>query len=426
MPRVSGSDPVSLPDFATIMARLGPWPGAGLPVAIAVSGGADSMALACLARQWRQDVVALVVDHGLRAESRREAEETLTRLAALGIPGRLLTLEGLERGPRMAERARRMRYQALFAACRDIGALDLLVAHHAGDQAETVMMRSRAASGDDGLAAMALVTPVADVRIVRPLLAFSKASLYATVRAAGIAWVEDPSNADLRTERARARQALACDGELDARLRAGATQAGAARMAQDHDDARWLAAHARYHAGGWVVLPAGPVPPRVLAALIRVIGGRDYPPRRDSVAALAHGPKAATLAGARIMPWRDGQWLVAREEAAVAPPMAARSGAVWDRRFVLHARGLPPQWRIGAAGPVAAWWPGGRGRSVWPACVLRTLPALWSGNEIMAVPHMGLYRHDAAGDAVFMNQPPHPVLSGALFGGDGGQQQVRL
>ncbi|MCE2575404.1 tRNA lysidine(34) synthetase TilS [Komagataeibacter sp. FNDCR2] len=412
-------EPVSMHDFATVMARLGPWPGRGMPVAIAVSGGADSMALACLARRWRDNVVGLVVDHGLRAESRHEAEETITRLSALGIPGRLLVLDGLERGPRMAERARRMRYQALFAACREIGALDLLVAHHAGDQAETVMMRRRAASGEDGLAAMALVTPVADVRVIRPLLAFDKASLYATVRAAGVTWVEDPSNADLRTERARARQALARDTGLDARLRAGAMQAGATRMAQDRDDARWLAAHARYHAGGWVVLPAALAPVRVLAALIRVIGGRDYSPRREGVAALARHPRAATLAGVRIMPWRDGQWLLAREETAIAPPMPARAGAEWDRRFVLHARRLRPQWRIGAAGPVAAWWPAGRGRSPWPACVLRTLPALWYGNDVMAVPHTGLYRDCAAADVAFMNRPPHPVLPGALFGGGG-------
>ncbi|GAB6967026.1 tRNA lysidine(34) synthetase TilS [Komagataeibacter kakiaceti JCM 25156] len=414
---MSRAEPVGGHDFAAIMARLGPWPGRGLPVAIAVSGGADSMALACLARQWRDDVVGLVVDHGLRAESRREAEETVSRLAALDIPTRLLVLDGLERGPRMAERARRMRYQALFAACREIGALDLLVAHHAGDQAETVMMRQRAASGADGLAAMALVTPMADVRVVRPLLAFDKASLYATVRAAGVAWVEDPSNADLRTERARARQALARDAALDASLRGAAMQAGATRMAQDREDTRWLAAHVRYHAGGWVVLPAALAPVRVLAALIRVIGGHDYPPRRDGVAALARNPQAATLAGVRILPWRDGQWLLAREEAAIAPPVPARTGAMWDRRFVLHARRSPPQWRIGAAGPVAAWWPAGRGRSVWPASVLRTLPALWYGNDVMAVPHMGLYRDCGVADAVFMNQPPHPVLPGGLFGG---------
>ncbi|QBL93840.1 tRNA(Ile)-lysidine synthase [Komagataeibacter saccharivorans] len=413
---MEAAEPVGQQGFDAIMTELGPWPGQGIPVAVAVSGGADSMALAILARRWRTDVIALVVDHGLRAESRTEAEQTVARLSMLGIQARLLTLEGLERGSRMAERARRMRYQALFAACRDLGALDLLVAHHAGDQAETVMMRGRAASGQDGLAGMALALPVTDVRLVRPLLAFTKSALYATVRAAGVTWVEDPSNADLRTERARARQALRQDAVLGGSLFAQARQAGQARMAQDRDDALWLAQHARFHPGGWVVLPAGLAPPRILSALIGVVGGRDYPPRRDAVAGLVHAPRAATLAGVVIVPWRDGQWLLAREEAAMAPCVSAGAGAVWDRRFVLRARHVPKDMYIGAAGPVARWWPAGQGRSGWPACVLRTLPALWHDGRVMAVPHMGLCMHDGIADAFFVNQPPHPAFSGALFG----------
>ncbi|WP_141261089.1 tRNA lysidine(34) synthetase TilS [Komagataeibacter diospyri] len=401
--------------FSAMMVALGPWPGQGVPVAVAVSGGADSMALAILARQWRRDVVALVVDHGLRAESRSEAVQTLARLSTLGIPGLLLSLTGLVRGPRMAERARRMRYQALFAACREIGALDLLVAHHAGDQAETVMMRRRAASGNDGLAAMAAEIPVTDVRLVRPLLGIPKSALYATVRAAGVAWVEDPSNHDLRTERARARQALAHDGVHAAQLLAGARHAGAGRMARDAADARWLAAHARFHCGGWVVLPAGLASARLLSALIGVIGGRDYPPGREAVERLAHTPRPATLAGAAIIPWRDGQWIIAREESALAPPIPARAGIIWDRRFVLRTHAVMPGWTMGAAGAVASWWPAGRSRSIWPARVLRTLPALWHDGRVMAVPHMGLCTQDCVADAVFVNQPPHPVLPGAMF-----------
>ncbi|MCE2564934.1 tRNA lysidine(34) synthetase TilS [Komagataeibacter sp. FNDCF1] len=411
------AEPLDLRHFAPIMAALGPWPGHGVPVAIAVSGGADSMALAVLARQWRRDVVGLVVDHGLRAESRREAEETVRRLSAFGMPARLLVLEGLERGPRMAERARRMRYEALFAACRDMGALDLLVAHHAGDQAETVLMRGRAASGADGLAAMAVTTPVHDVRIVRPLLSFGKPALYATVSAAGIAWVEDPSNTDLRTERARARRVLAADASLGTALQMHARHAGQGRMARDREDARWLAAHAGFHPGGWVVLPAGLAPPRVLSGLVRVVGGHDYPPARARINLLARSPEPATLAGVAIMPWRDGQWIVMREEAAMAPSITACAGAVWDRRFALRAPALPPGCEMGAAGPVASWWPTGRGRPAWPARALRTLPALWQGGRVAAVPHMGVYAQDWATDVVFMNHPPQPVLPDALFGG---------
>ncbi|NPC67679.1 tRNA lysidine(34) synthetase TilS, partial [Komagataeibacter sp. AV436] len=69
----------------------------------------------------------------------------------------------------------------------------------------------------------------------------------------------------------------------------------------------------------------------------------------------------------------------------------------------------------------------GRGRSCWPARLLRTLPALWHDGQVKAVPHMGLHaREPFATHAVFMNQPPHPVLDCAVFGGAGRDQPGRL
>ncbi|WNM09316.1 tRNA lysidine(34) synthetase TilS [Komagataeibacter nataicola] len=354
------SNPVSPACFAACMATLGPWPGPGTPVCVAVSGGADSMALAILARGWRPDVVGLVVDHGLRAESRQEAEQTVARLSRLGMPARLLVLEGLARGPRMAERARRMRYQALFAACRALGALDLLVAHHAGDQAETVLMRQQAASGDDGLAAMAVATDMADVRLVRPLLGVGKAALYATVQAAGVQWVEDPSNADLRTARARARHALAEDSPLAGTLVADALQAGQARQARNMHDARWLAAHARFHPGGWVVLPPELAPPRLLSALIRVVGGGIMPRRGRRWQRLRPGPGRPRWPGSPSCPGGtgSGSWPVRRQ---VLRPR-------WQPRPGPYGTGVsscmrPPAAGLargggGAGGGVVAAWPG--------------------------------------------------------------------
>src|SRR5580658_11235524 len=110
---MDASDSPSLTDqFTAEMDRLGPFePRPRL--AVAVSGGADSMALALLAREWASarngDVLALTVDHGLRAESSGEADITLHRLIALGIKGRKLTVAGLARGPGLAERAREAR-----------------------------------------------------------------------------------------------------------------------------------------------------------------------------------------------------------------------------------------------------------------------------------------------------------------------------
>src|SRR4051794_31539408 len=119
------------------MAPLGPFEPAPR-IAVAVSGGADSMAAALLARDWARrrggSVVALVVDHGLRAESAAEAAVTRARLADMGIVAHGLTLEGLARGPGLAARARLARHAALAEAAAALGVLHLMFGHHAGDQ----------------------------------------------------------------------------------------------------------------------------------------------------------------------------------------------------------------------------------------------------------------------------------------------------
>ncbi len=195
-------------EFAAAMAGLGPFEPRPR-IAAAVSGGADSMALALLADGWAKArggaLLALSVDHGLRAESADEAAATVARLGARGIATRLLRLEGLAHGNAMAERARDARFAVLTRACASVGILHLLLGHHAGDQAETVLMRALGGSGPAGMAGMLPLVETASIRILRPLLGISPARLRATVVTAGLAWVEDPSNADRRALRPRLR-----------------------------------------------------------------------------------------------------------------------------------------------------------------------------------------------------------------------------
>jgi tRNA(Ile)-lysidine synthase len=297
-------------EFAALMARLGPFePSPRL--AVGVSGGPDSMALALLARGWARarggEVLGLIADHGLRADSGAEAELTRRRLAAEGIGAVVLRL-GLETGPRLAERARAARLCVLEVACASRGILHLLLAHHAGDQAETMLMRLLRRSGPDGLAAMAALRETASVRILRPLLTVAPGRLLAVVAESGLAWVDDPSNHDRRTLRGRLR-ALRNDapgtGGATRGLVAASLAYGAARAARDAERARWLAVHAWMDGEGTgretrAVLPAGPWPPGALATLIRAIGGRAHAPAPSAVAALAAQPRAATLGGARL------------------------------------------------------------------------------------------------------------------------------
>jgi tRNA(Ile)-lysidine synthase len=402
------------------MERLGPFePRPAL--AAAVSGGADSTALALLAQAWVAprggSLLALVVDHGLRPDSGAEAALTLARLAARGIPGRLLALQGLERGPGLAARARVARHAALARACAEAGLLHLLLGHHALDQAETLRMRADAGSGAAGLAGMAALMEGEAVRLLRPLLGEPPARLRAFLRAECVEWVEDPSNADPATLRARLRADLVGDAAAVANLLAGAHTRGAARTAAEHAVAAELARHVRLHPEGWAVLPPGLVSAPALAALLRTLAGRAYPVAADQVAALAAAPRAATLAGTRLLPagrlGAPGEWLLLREAAAMAPPIPAAPGALWDGRFRLSPQARPaPGWQLGALGPDAVALR--RLRPHWPAALLHTLPAIRDGDRVVAVPALG-HPEPAACAALALRFAPAVPLAGAAF-----------
>ncbi len=266
-------------EFAALMTPLGPFEPAPR-LAAAVSGGADSMALALLADAWARErggsLRALVIDHGLRVESAAEAALTVQRLAARGIPAAMMRLTDLRPGPALAERARAARYAALRAACARHGILHLLLGHHAADQAETVLMRQQSNSGPAGLAAMPALGEQLQLRLLRPLLGVPPVRLRATLRAAGVGWVDDPSNRDQRTLRARVRAGLDDPdgtGPAIAALCDAARAAGAARAAREAASAAILARRAAIHPEGYALLSPGPIDPAALAALIQTIAG---------------------------------------------------------------------------------------------------------------------------------------------------------
>jgi tRNA(Ile)-lysidine synthase len=290
----------------------------------------------------------------------------------------------------LAARARAARYEALIGAARAEGLADLLLGHHVRDQAETVLMRRRAHSGAAGLAAMAAVSELGFVRLLRPLLGVAPGRLRATLVAAGIGWVDDPSNDDQATLRARLRRELDDpdgDGPETDALAAEAIRLGMARAQAERGVADVLAERAMIRPEGFAVLSPGSLPAAALAALIRTIGGAAYPVSSASVARLAAAPRPAVLGGVRLLDaGRLGPGLlVVREASQMQGEVAAGRDAVWDRRFRMMA-GAPPDTTIGALGPDAASL---REFSDLPAAVLVTLPALRVHGLLAAVPHIG-------------------------------------
>ncbi|GFO83211.1 MAG: hypothetical protein A49_28380 [Methyloceanibacter sp.] len=187
--------------------------------AVAVSGGPDSLALLALAAAWahrheRHAPHALTVDHGLRAESRAEAELVALVAARLGLPHAILTWRHGPVDAGLQARARAARYDLMAAYCTAHGIPALATAHHLDDQAETFLMRLKRGSGLDGLAAIPEEGSWAGLTLLRPLLDIPKDRLVATAEAAGLPFVADPSNDDARFERGRLRGAMAALAEL--------------------------------------------------------------------------------------------------------------------------------------------------------------------------------------------------------------------
>lgn len=385
--------------FAAAMHRLGPF-GPRPLLAIAASGGADSTALALLARDWVRErdgtILALIIDHGLRPASAGEADLAAARLRANGIAARVLTL-AIAPGAGLQNRARIARHQALATAAAATGAVHLLFGHHAADQAESVAMR--AARGPGGAAGIAGFAARHDVVLLRPLLEIDPADLRAYLRHCGVAWIEDPSNADPRFERARVR-GLAPS--------IGGGSAACDQAACDIETADFLARHARIDPAGFALVRADRLPVAALAGLIRVIGGAAYPPSRAAVERLARDLRSATLGGVQIM--RAGRlgpgWLLCRECAGCAPPVAARAGAVWDGRFAV-VRAPAATATVGARGAGAARF---RDRAGLPSVILRGSPAFFWSHDRLGAPLDAVRMRGAIRFA-----PPAPVAP-APFG----------
>jgi tRNA(Ile)-lysidine synthase len=259
-----GTRPVSATEFESLFAGLISAPA----IVLAVSGGPDSTALLFLAARWHAKrkhgpkLLAVTVDHGLRAESAREAKHVARLASKLGVAHRTLRWMGKKPATGIQEKARQARYGLLADAASKAGASHVLTAHTLDDQAETVLMRLIRGSGMTGLGGMARVSPLParrerspdfakrrqaaeggsrrtgavetpphpdllpvngerELLLMRPLLNLPKARLIATLKVAKIPFIEDASNANPRFTRIRMRAlmpALTAEGLSAERL----------------------------------------------------------------------------------------------------------------------------------------------------------------------------------------------------------------
>ncbi|MEM6275554.1 MAG: tRNA lysidine(34) synthetase TilS [Pseudomonadota bacterium] len=373
-------------------------------IAVAVSGGGDSMALLHLARYWGREssvgIRAVTVNHHLRPEA--EAEVALVAAACEELYCSHTVLDWHWDGTgNLQDEARKGRLNAIGTWLDgNRGTKNLLMAHTLDDQAETFLMRLARGSGVDGLSAMAprVAVPGYELDILRPLLGETRDELRHYLKVMKIDYADDPSNDDPTFERVRMRQALPALAELGLtkeKLAATATRMGRAREALGE---RALEAHNACLVGGdgsmlfdvvydrdLFAKLSKDIQLRLLAAALQYVGEELYRPRLSSLEdvldrALAGG--ASTLHGAFVYPHRDFLYIVAEYERIKDEP---KKRGRWRNTYWTGTLEVRP---LGEAGAAQL-----RNNTRLPARVLWPCPAVWDGDTVLATPRLGANEH---------------------------------
>ena len=366
------------------------------PIAVALSGGGDSVALLHAATAWAQAhgrrLIALTVDHQLQPQSLAWTEACGALAARLGAGFQPLAWDGPKPETGLPAAARAARHRLLAEAAQSLGAQVLLIGHTADDVLEARAMRADGATTPEPREwSPSPAWPEGrGLLLLRPLLGLRRAVLRDWLEARGAAWIEDPANRDPRFARARARAALTHHGEVPPGEDAPLALAAICRV----DPAGGLA----FPRAAFRVAPAGEAR-RLMGLACVCAGGGARPPAsaaRDRLAERLRGAEAlvATLAGARVETCGDEVRIV--REAGEArrgglQPLALAPGrpAVWDGRFEITAMGEGLQVRSlrGLAGRL----PGDQQHALagWPSAVRGALPAIVDEAEGVSCPLLG-------------------------------------
>ncbi|MBC6439700.1 MAG: tRNA lysidine(34) synthetase TilS [Rhodospirillales bacterium] len=410
--------PLDAGTFDALMATFEPWE-MRPRLAVGLSGGADSKALTLLARDWLAardgELVALVVDHGLRPEAAPEAEAVAAWCRRLAINVEVLRWQSTRPVSGIEAAARSARHDLLKRAVERRGILHLLLAHHVDDQAETVAMRRESGSGTRGLAGMSACVEWAGYRVLRPFLGVPRERLVATLKTRHETWVEDPMNRDTRFARARLRSR----GNLPAPDCNMAT----ARIRLEDDLAAALPGLLTLDRFGAAALDRrvfrslpDDLARLVLMSVARLVGGLEHAPRGDRIEAMAGALRSAEPVSRTLgrCHWKGDSTVSVTREARHLPTVTANGGfdpVVWDRRFrVVLPKGT---WTVRPFDPAGDREVCGN-PSGFASRIERTLPVIDGLEGLVAVPHLD-WTTLGANQAIRARFVPPQPLSGPRF-----------
>ncbi|WP_321364472.1 tRNA lysidine(34) synthetase TilS [uncultured Celeribacter sp.] len=375
-------------------------------LAVAVSGGGDSLALLHLMAEWaaeeRVKLEAVTVNHGLRPEAAHEAQFVAEVSERLKVKHTTLNWSGYKGTGNLQDAARRARYRLMADWAKTRGISTIALAHTADDQAETFFMRLARASGIDGLTGMQRRRVSDGITWVRPLLMQERFELRQYLRELREPWIDDPSNDDEAFERVKARRAmeeltkLGIDVHVVGRVMDHLGQVRSALDFATHDHALDcvfeehgdLIIDRRRFAEG-----SPEVNRRLVVAALRWIASAEYGPRgmklQEFLSAMMRG-RDATLHGVRLLGGKES-FRLTREHAAVAGTVAL-PGGVWDGRWVIEGVDNK-EFIIRALGEDGLLQLGERPADAPPRETLAASPAVFDGNTLISAP---LANHGAA------------------------------
>ncbi|MER5171762.1 tRNA lysidine(34) synthetase TilS [Thioclava kandeliae] len=371
----------------------------GQRVALAVSGGGDSMAMLYLLA-GRLDLSVVTVDHGLRPEAADEARMVGQVAQSLGLTHHTLHWNA-PAGGNLMDQARRARIGLMGEWARAQGIGHIAMAHTADDELETFIMRLARASGLQGLSGMRHAWCEAGVMWHRPMLDLGRGALRDYLRNRGGHWADDPSNDNPKYERVRIRKAapqLAALGLTPEVISASVAHLARAEEALSQALVGMVARHVMVDRGDVLVSLEGletelqgEFRRRLWAVILGWINGGEYAPRGTKLEAFCHDiGQTRTLAGVRRS--HDGDFIRFTRELASVQALVVQGGEVWDRwRLRGSQDGIGLQGlSIGALGEAGlALCPDWRETGL-PRASLMASPAVWAGETLVAAPLAGL------------------------------------
>ena len=382
----------------------------GQNIALAVSGGADSIALTYLANkfknQFNYNLIAFTLDHQLRKESAKETIFVKNLMNKLKIKHYSLVWREEKPTTKIQETARIARYNILGEACRNNNIKYIFLGHHADDQLETFIIRLYAKSGLDGLSCMKEMTRIltnsGSINLVRPLLKYRKKALKNICNINKLKWIEDPSNSDMKYLRSKTRKLL-----LNTNVYEDFTNSiqvfrklsiNISNIINNFikDDIKFndlgVCKLSMYK---FIELPSI-FQIKVLNYLIRIIGGKKYP-RKNKILnnllrnLLSKKCKNTTVGGAYIRITENDIILSRQLDNSIKTNNLNNYATLWDRRFMVINKTTKNHLTVGALGEKDYLLMIKLNKIQKPSInfsVIKTIPAIRVLEEVVSVPHL--------------------------------------